>query len=101
MKMSRKLWAIFVMSQIIGVSLAFYSSRFQVGVGGVREFLWMPATLVLLPGILFGYAAEALDFGILSRWYGVPFFAVVVLLNAGCWNVVVLLIQRRQRRLRR
>ncbi len=99
--MSRKLWAIFVISQIIGVSLAFYSSRFQVGVGGVREFLWMPATLVLLPGILFGYAAEALDFGTrLSRWYGVPFFAIVVLLNAACWNVVVLLIQRRQRRLR-
>jgi hypothetical protein len=96
--MSRKLWAIFVTSQIIGVGLAFYSSRFQVGVGGVREWLWVPATLVLLPGILFGYAADALDLGfLLSYWHAVPFFAAVVLLNAASWNVVVLLIQGRQR----
>ena len=60
----------------------------------------MPATLVLLPGILFGYVADALDFGIrLSHWRAVPFFAVVVILNVAFWNVVVRLIQKRQRRL--
>jgi hypothetical protein len=96
--MNRKLCAIFVISQMIGVGLALYLSRFQVGVEGVREFLWMPATFVLLPGILFGYAANELDLGILSQWYAVPFFAVVVLLNAICWNIIAFLIQRRQRR---
>jgi hypothetical protein len=35
--------------------------NFGGGFGGIREFLWMPAAFVLLPGILFGYAAEALD----------------------------------------
>ena len=99
--MGRKLWAIFAISQILGVSVALYSSRFQVGVGGIREFLWMPATLVLLPGILFGYVADALDFGIrLSYWHAAPFFVVVVLLNVASWNVVVRLIQKRQRSLK-
>lgn len=98
--MGPKLWAIFIVSQILGVSVALYSSRFHVGVGGVREFLWIPATLLLLPGILFGYVADALDFGIrLSYWHAVPFFAVVMLLNVASWNLVVWLIQKRQRRL--
>jgi hypothetical protein len=98
--MGRKVWAIFVILQILGVSMALYSSRFQVGVGGVREFLWIPTTLVLLPGILFGYVADALDVGIrLSYWHAAPFFAVVVLLNVASWNVVVRLIEKRQRRL--
>ncbi|SRR5713101_3346881 len=93
--MGRKLWAIFVISQIIGVSLASYSSRFEVGVGGAREFLWMPAMLLLLPGILFGYAVNALDSGIrLSHWHGLAFFAVVTFLNAAFWNFIVLLVRR-------
>ena len=54
--------------------------------------------VVLFPGIMLGYAADALDVGNqLSRWYGAPFFALVVLMNAGCWNLVMLLIQRRRR----
>lgn len=99
--MSRKLWAIFVILQIIGVSLASYSSRFEVGVGGAREFLWMPAMVALFPGILLGYAADALDVAdYLSGWHGAPLFASVVLLNAGCWNLVALLSQRRRRPLK-
>jgi hypothetical protein len=96
--MTRKLWAVFLISQIIGVSLFFYSSRFEAGVGGFREFVWIPAMLVLLPGILFGYAADALGLSNgLTRWYGLPFFAVVVLLNAGFWIAIMVLIQRWRR----
>jgi hypothetical protein len=95
--MSRKLWAIFLISQIIGVSLALYASRFEVGVGGVREFLWVPATLVLLPGVLFGFAADALGLEVgLTRWYGLPFFALVAVLNACSWIAIVRLIEKRQ-----
>ena len=94
--MSRKLWAIFAVSQIIGVGLASYSSRFEVGVGGLREFLWIPAMLLLLPGILLGYATKALDvWGQLARWYDAPFFAVVILLNMGCWSAVHWVVHRR------
>lgn len=98
--MSRKIWAIFILSQIIGISLCLYSLRFEEGVGGVREYLWIPAMLVLLPGILFGFVADALDIGIFSRWYGLPFLAVVVLLNTGFWNAVILLIKRSRRSLK-
>jgi hypothetical protein len=97
--MSRKLWMMFVIVQGVGVALAFYSSRFQVGVGGVRDLLWIPAMLVLLPGVVIGHVADALDFGgRLTLWYGLPFFAVVILINAACWNAIALLVQRRQHR---
>lgn len=97
--MSRKLWVMFVTSQAIGAGLAFFSSRLQVGVGGARELLWIPAILILLPGILLGYAADALDFGIrMGSWYGLPFFVIVVIINAACWNVIVLLVRRWARR---
>jgi hypothetical protein len=96
--MNRKLWAIFVILQTTGVSLASYSSRFEVGVGGVREHLWVPAMVALLPGVLLGYAAEALDVGNhLNRWHGAPFFLSVVLVNAACWSLVVLLSQMGRR----
>jgi hypothetical protein len=35
--------------------------NFGGGFEGFRKFLWMPAAFVLLPGIFFGYAAEALE----------------------------------------
>ena len=93
--MGRKLWVIFFVSQIIGVGLASYSSRFQVGIGGVREFLWIPATLLLVPGVLFGYAMDALTSGNrFSHWHGLPFFAMVILLNAAFWNLIVLFVRR-------
>jgi hypothetical protein len=95
--MSRKLWMILAISQIIGVTLAAYSARFEVGAGGVREFLWIPAMIALFPGILLGYVADALGFAnYLGHWYGLPFFASVVLLNVGCWNLVGLLSRRRR-----
>ena len=38
--------------------------------------------LLLLPGILLGYAQKRSDvWGQLARWYDAPFFAVVILLN--------------------
>ena len=95
--MRRKLWVIFLVAQGIGVALAFYSSRFQVGAGGVRDLLWMPALLVLLPGVLIGYVADALG-AQLTLWYGLPFFAAVILINAACWNAVALLVQKWQHR---
>jgi len=86
--MSRRLWTIFLVSQVVGVSLASYSARFQVGVGGVREFLWIPAMVLLLPGVFVGTV---------SSWPELPFFALVVIINAGWWNVVTLLIQKKVR----
>ena len=83
--MSRRLWAMFFVSQVVGVSLASYSARFQVGVGGVREFLWIPAMVLLLPGVFVGAV---------SSWPELPFFVVVVIINAGCWTAVVVLVQK-------
>ena len=97
--MSRRLWVMFVTSQAIGAGLAFFSSRFQVGVGGTRDLLWIPAMLILLPGVLIGYAADAFDFGIrMGSWYGLPFFVVVVLVNAACWNAIIFFVRRRRHR---
>ena len=76
------------MSQVIGVSLASYSVRFQVGVGGVREFLWIPAMVLLLPGVFVGEVRS---------WPELPFFALVVIINAGCWNLVALLAEKKLR----
>ncbi len=95
--MSRKLWVVFVISQIIGVSLALYSSRFEVGAGGAREFLWIPAALLLLPGILFGYIANVLSFRIFNLGSSAAFYVVVVLLNAASWYAVVSIVRNRQR----
>ena len=86
--MSRRLWTIFLVSQVVGVSLASYSARFEVGTGGVREFLWIPAMVLLLPGVFIGTV---------SSWPELPFFALVVIINAGWWNVVTLLIQNKVR----
>jgi hypothetical protein len=91
---------VFVVSQVIGVALAFYSMETEVGVGGVREFLSIPPLILLFPGWLLGYAALALDLNQLDRWYGAPFFASVVVVNAVCWNLVAALIQRGLRRRR-
>ena len=91
--MGRRLWMAFVIAQVIGVSLATYSSRFEVGLGGAREFLWIPATLVLFPGIFLGYGINAIGIR-LDYWYGLPFYAAIVLVNAGFWSIVVLMIRR-------
>ena len=77
--------------------MALYSSRFEVGAGGAHEFLWLPAMLLLLPGLLIGYVADGLNFSnVLGRWYGAPLFVIVVLVNAACWNGVILLTRRRR-----
>lgn len=95
--MNRKLWLIFAIVQLIGVGLALYSSRFEVGATRFREFLWIPATLFLLPGILCGYVANALSVRALDFGGGALFYAIVVLLNAAFWYTVASLVRKRRR----
>jgi hypothetical protein len=71
-----------------------YSLRFEVGIGGIREHLWIAAMTFLFPGILFGLAS-ALDIGTyLFGWSGIPFLMSVVLLNLAVWTVIALSIRR-------
>ncbi|HEV8525844.1 MAG TPA: hypothetical protein VGQ71_15220, partial [Terriglobales bacterium] len=85
-------------TQLVGIGLGFYSTQFHVGIGGLRDFLWIPAVLLLLPGILLGYGIGTLDsLGKLAGWYGIAFFLAVVLINAVSWNALALVLRSRRR----
>jgi hypothetical protein len=97
--MSRKVWLIFGVMQLAGVALVFLSMRFEVGTGGWREILWIPATLLLFPGVLFGFLNQLLGLSrVLSNWDGTPFMMIVVLINAIAWSTVAVVVARRRAR---
>jgi hypothetical protein len=98
--MTRKVWLIFAVMQLAGVALAFLSMQFEVGTGGWRDILWIPATILLTPGILAGFFANALGSSrVFSNWYGTPVMMVVVLSNAIAWSIVSLVVLRRRGRI--
>ena len=87
--MRRRMWLVFGVMQLIGVGLAVLSMQYEVGAGGIREYLWIPAAVMLLPGVLLAWGLGTLDMmSSLGRWHGAPFFLIVVLCNVSVWTLV-------------
>ena len=87
--MSRKMWLVFTAIQLIGIGLGVFSMQYEVGIGGIREYLWIPAVVMLFPGILLAWGIGALDvMSRLGRWHGAPFFLIAVLCNIGFWTLL-------------
>lgn len=94
----KKYWLTFVCTQVVGVLLAIYSMSLEVGIGGWREFVWIPAGFLLLPGVLLPLAAGGLDVSAwLGRWYSVPLFTLAVAVNCASWAVAYVARKRKSR----